>query len=330
MDKNNIIVSIICLAYNHEKYIRQCLEGFIMQKTNFTYEVIIHDDASTDKTATIIKEYESKFPNIIKPIYQKENQYSKGIKIGDTFLYPKARGKYIAECEGDDYWIDPLKLQKQVDFLEENPNYTMCCSDAIIKTTESILDWSRYPQNQDVLIEDIIINGGWFIQTASLIYRKNILDKYPDYCKNCHVGDYPIMLWAGINGKIRWFAEKQVIYHYSMGNSWTSRIKKENIANLILGWRSEIDMLSGLDSYSKGKYTQAFRKRKVSFIHKLTVNHPQYYNEISTAFQDVKQLYNKKEIFEDYFIKIHLYNEMRKIKQAFKYCFRIFKFQHNE
>lgn len=120
-----ILVSIVCITYNHEAYIRQCLDGFMKQKTNFAFEVLIHDDASNDKTADIIREYEIKYPNIIRPIYQTENQYSKGISIGKTFLYPRAQGKYIAECEGDDYWTDPFKLQKQVDFLEANEDYGM-------------------------------------------------------------------------------------------------------------------------------------------------------------------------------------------------------------
>lgn len=130
--QENVMVSICCIVYNHESYIRQCLDGFIMQKTNFVYEIVIHDDASTDKTAEIIREYEAKYPNIIKPIYQKENQYSKGIQISATYNLPRAKGKYIALCEGDDYWTDPLKLQKQVDFLEINLEYSGCVHQATI------------------------------------------------------------------------------------------------------------------------------------------------------------------------------------------------------
>jgi len=106
------IVSICCITYNHEKYIRDAIEGFLMQKTLFPIEILIHGDASTDKTADIIKEYEVKYPDIIKPIYQTENQFSKGVSISATYQFPRARGKYIAICEGDDYWTDPHKLQK--------------------------------------------------------------------------------------------------------------------------------------------------------------------------------------------------------------------------
>lgn len=124
--KGKPMVSICCITYNHEPYIRDCLEGFMMQKTSFPFEVLIHDDASTDHTADIIREYEAKYPDIIKPIYQTENQYSKGVSINRIFNYSRAQGKYIARCEGDDYWIDPLKLQKQFDFMEKNPDYSIC------------------------------------------------------------------------------------------------------------------------------------------------------------------------------------------------------------
>ncbi len=123
------LVSIDCLTYNHENYIRDALEGFLMQKTDFAFEVLIHDDASTDQTANIIRKYEKKYPGVIKPIYQKENQFSQDGDISKQFQYPRAKGKYIAICEGDDYWTDPYKLQKQVDFLEAHPDYGLVHSD---------------------------------------------------------------------------------------------------------------------------------------------------------------------------------------------------------
>lgn len=110
---DEIIVSVLCFAYNHEKYIRQAIEGFLMQKTSFGIEILIHDDASTDKTQEIIKEYQEKYPDLVKTVLQTENQYSKGIDVC-KFLINIAKGKYIAFCEGDDYWIDERKLEKQV------------------------------------------------------------------------------------------------------------------------------------------------------------------------------------------------------------------------
>jgi len=115
------LVSITCATYNHEAYIKEALEGFVMQKTSFPFEIIVHDDASTDNTASIIREYEARYPDLFVTIYEAENQYSKGYGDLSRIIYSAVRGKYIAVCEGDDYWTDPYKLQKQVEFLEYNP-----------------------------------------------------------------------------------------------------------------------------------------------------------------------------------------------------------------
>jgi glycosyltransferase involved in cell wall biosynthesis len=129
MNRNEPLVSICCITYNHENYIRDCIEGFLMQKTTFPIEIIIHDDASTDNTAQIIKEYADQNPDLFVTILQTENQWSKGGgSIFARFVFPRARGKYIALCEGDDYWTDSYKLQKQVYFLEENPDYGIASS----------------------------------------------------------------------------------------------------------------------------------------------------------------------------------------------------------
>ena len=127
-----IKVSVMCLVYNHGKYLRDCLEGILMQRTDFAYEILLHDDASTDNSADILREYEAKYPNVVKPIYQTENQYSRSIPISFTYQYPRAQGKYIALCEGDDYWIDPYKLQKQVDYMESHPDCTFCFTNGYI------------------------------------------------------------------------------------------------------------------------------------------------------------------------------------------------------
>lgn len=134
MTEDRPLVSICSITYNHAPYIRECLDGFLMQKTDFPYEIIINDDCSTDGTTEIIKEYAEKYPDIIHPIFHDENQYQKGVRgMFQHFVIPHAKGKYIALCEGDDYWIDPLKLQKQVDFLESHPDYGMCYTNFNIK-----------------------------------------------------------------------------------------------------------------------------------------------------------------------------------------------------
>lgn len=139
LNNEDILVSVICEVYNHEPYLRECLEGFVMQQTNFLYEILIHDDASTDGSVAIIREYEQKYPNLFKPIYQKENQYSKGVSIWRDIQIPRAQGKYVAICEGDDYWTDPLKLQKQVDILEADETLMACCTDCSVVDNHSAL-----------------------------------------------------------------------------------------------------------------------------------------------------------------------------------------------
>ena len=211
--KEDILVSIITLAYNHESYIRECLDGILMQKTSFKFELLIHDDASTDNTANIIREYEIKHPNIIKPIYQIENQYSKGVPIGGTYLYPRAKGKYIALCEGDDYWTDPLKLQKQVDILEEHEEYG--CVYTAYKTVDKQGTPLDYPPSVmhmqrsftgDVFHELLIAN---FPQTLTVLYRKDLLAyKFiPPY-----VVDYSLFLSLAIQKKFYYLPESTGAY----------------------------------------------------------------------------------------------------------------------
>ena len=207
-------VSIVTLAYNHGKYIRQCLEGFVMQVTDFPFEVIIHDDASTDDTAEIIREYEQKYPDIIKPIYQTENQYSKGVAIGATFLYPNAKGKYIAECEGDDWWTDPHKLQKQVDYMESHPKCSMCCTnyssfrmkDEFMKTDEMT---SRRFNTLSLMRSNKI-------GTLTVLYRKHLLMEYLEKVKpkmpSFRMGDVPLWLWMTHKGYIKELPENTAVY----------------------------------------------------------------------------------------------------------------------
>ncbi|MBW2661424.1 MAG: glycosyltransferase [Deltaproteobacteria bacterium] len=129
---NEPLVSIACITYNHEKYIAQAIEGFLLQKTSFPIEIIIHDDASTDNTKKNVEQYAKINPNLIFPIYQQVNQYSLGNKIFVKYVFPHCRGKYIAICEGDDYWTSPHKLQRQVDYLEKHPDIAGCFNNALV------------------------------------------------------------------------------------------------------------------------------------------------------------------------------------------------------
>jgi glycosyltransferase involved in cell wall biosynthesis len=217
------LVSICCLCYNHEPYIRECLEGFMMQKTNFAFEVLIHDDASTDKSAKIIREYEVKYPDIIKPIYQIENQYSKGVGVTRGFQFPRAKGKYIAMCEGDDYWTDPYKLQKQVDFLEANEEYSFCFHDALIfnqKTAESICRIGGRKIDEAVDLKSVIIENNF--PTASLVFR-NIIDwsNIPEWFRKTAKGDYGLVVLLAEKGIGKYIPDVMSVYRLHVGGVWS-------------------------------------------------------------------------------------------------------------
>lgn len=178
------LVSISCITYNHKDYIIDTLNGFLMQKTNFPFEVLIHDDCSTDGTTEIIREYAKKYPEIIKPMYERENQYQHGKPFGsEVWNYPRAKGKYIALCEGDDYWIDPYKLQKQVDFLEANPDYGMCYTNFDIKNEVSgryiskVFDTlPKIYQKEYSSVEEFIIRRG-YVCPPSWLFRRELMPK---------------------------------------------------------------------------------------------------------------------------------------------------------
>lgn len=215
-----IKIAIKCITYNHGEYIGEALEGFVKQCTNFPFIAIVHDDASTDNTAEILRTYAQKYPDIIKPIYEQENQYSKQDgSIGRIMKLAceMSEAKYIALCEGDDYWTDPHKLQKQVDFLESHPDYTMCFTNAI----EHYQDGSM----EDRLMVDIpestidpykLYTLWWPIPTASFVLRRELYD-FPLYQKASSLpalafGDLQLAICSGILGKIYFIDEQMSVY----------------------------------------------------------------------------------------------------------------------
>ncbi len=221
-----VLVSVYCTAYNHEKYIRDALEGFVNQKTNFEYEVFVHDDASVDNTASIIMEYAEKYPHIIKPIIQKENQYSQGVQIFQKYIFPLMKGRYIAICEGDDYWCDTNKLQKQVDFLESHAKYVACVHNYWIldaHTNEKKV-CSRRSFNHSIKMVKIIEWNKVGFQTASVMYRREIDDNPPLYLHAINgVGDLPNALWMRLNGKVFYMKKPMSVYRTNVEGSWSTR-----------------------------------------------------------------------------------------------------------
>lgn len=208
-----LMVTIRCTAYNQEPYIRDCLEGFVMQKTNFRFEAIVHDDASTDRTAAIIKEYAEKYPDIIKPIFETENQYSKHDGSLRRKMNEHMHGKYIAECEGDDYWIDPLKLQKQVDFMERHPDFSLCGTNGLILWEDQIHRPSYF--NNEIhskVLSFKEVNSKWYYPTASLFYRNEVLKNFPNWADKIYSSDTTLVLIAANIGKLYFFKDFTCVY----------------------------------------------------------------------------------------------------------------------
>lgn len=221
------LVSVVSITYNHEPYIRDCLEGFLMQKTDFPVEVIIHDDASTDHTADIICEYYEKRPDLFRVIIERENRYSQKKPILNPLL-EHTNGKYIALCEGDDYWIDPLKLQKQFDYLESHPDYSAYFHNRIIRNEKTKNETVSYNNKtkETLGIKDVIVyQNGIVLSTASFFFRKEIIDFYFEFKKGCPVGDYPLTVCLALKGKIKYDNTPMSVYRKEVQGSWSSRIK---------------------------------------------------------------------------------------------------------
>lgn len=213
------LVSISCLSYNHENYIRVAIESFLFQKTTFLVEILIHDDASTDKTVKIVKEYEEKYPKIIKAIYQTENQYQKRDGTIGRLQRERARGKYIAICEGDDYWTDPYKLQKQVDFLEANPGFVITAHEPHIVFEDVPIKENFYKKpstgNFEFSFKEEFMNH--FIPTASVVFSRKAVEGLPDCFYHCISGDIPLFLYILTKGKGYYFMDKMAVKRRNPG-----------------------------------------------------------------------------------------------------------------
>ena len=234
MDENiTCKVSVLCATYNHEEYLRQTLDSFLNQKTDFPFEVLVNDDASTDSTGDIIREYAAKYPEVIRPFYQKENLYSRRINLYDVVFFPACRGEYIAVCEGDDYWNDPEKLQLQVNWLDSHPEYSACVHNSIGRFTDQP-DKVLFAQDgdRDIPFEQVVQGMSHAYHTSSILARREFILNPPDYRDVAyHQGyftDYAVGVRLGLAGKVRFLDRCMSVYRIgSNPSAWSRGVGQE-------------------------------------------------------------------------------------------------------
>lgn len=262
---SEIKVSIFSITYNHEKYISHAIESFLMQKTNFKFEIVIADDASTDNNQSIIKDYNQQYPEIINPILREKNvgmnfNFSEGIK--------KCKGKYIALCEGDDYWTDPYKLQKQVDFLESHPDCSLTCHSVGVE-----MFGSDQIESRQIIIKDkyltnteIITYHGKITPTLSYVFKSSMIKKLPNWVTKAPVGDIPLAFFLMMHGNVYCFSDMMGVYRSNVPGSWSTRkIKRINRFKYRVKYNA---FIQEFNKYSKHKYSNELNihRRKRNFL----------------------------------------------------------------
>ncbi|OGT55321.1 MAG: hypothetical protein A3F43_03410 [Gammaproteobacteria bacterium RIFCSPHIGHO2_12_FULL_42_10] len=264
------LVSVVCITYNHERYIADAIESFLKQETHFPFEIIIHDDASTDGTTEIIRNYAKKYPSIIRPIFQKENQFSQHRKNTLQIAISYARAEYIACCEGDDYWIDSGKLKIQMSEMQKYPECDISFHPVIRKCNngkkrDKILS-KHSSHNKIFSVREVVLGEGGFCQTASLIVKIDIFKSIPDWFFDVPIGDYFLQILASLKGGALYINKAMSVYRAGSFGSWSERMSKdEHYAHDYL-----VRILKSLDDvnfHTNNKYSKEFNiiKRKVCF-----------------------------------------------------------------
>ena len=289
------LVSVDCATYNHEPYIAQALDGFLMQKTNFPFEVIVHDDASTDHTAEIIREYEARFPKIIKPIYETDNQYSKHDGSLGRIMAAACKGKYIAFCEGDDYWTDGNKLQMQVDFLEGNPEYGMCYTMAR-QFIQKKRTFSKTLFGKPVADFNDLLQNGNRIPTLTVMLWKSLYERYREEIhpenKGWLMGDYPTWLYMAHESKVKFLDFVTSVYRVlensaSHSNDFT---KKEKFINSMFDIVEYFSKYASLELKNDIEIKRLFLLATEAFVYSEKQKGREYLNMIN-----IKDIRMKKE-----------------------------------
>ena len=256
--KRKMKVSILTTAYNHAPYIARALDSFLEQKTSFAFEIIVHDDASEDGTAEIIRQYAERYPTMIKTIFQEKNQYSQGADIY-SFMKPLITGEYIAQCEGDDFWCDPQKLQKQVDYMDAHPECSYCfCNSYNVDLNSRIIgeqtpvDVSRVFSSREIIAAPEI-----FLATAGTLYRTRDAAEFPKEFLAGEAGDIPLRQFLMLRGNAYGFAERMCCYRMMTPGSCSDRYRREmkkNSPKFLKINEDYIRFYKAFDDYTQGRY----------------------------------------------------------------------------
>lgn len=261
MIKDGVRVSVVCFSYNHVKYIARALDSIVSQKTTFPFEILIHDDASTDGTVSIIREYAEKYSNIV-PIIEPNNCYQNGIDYHPS-IAKQISGKYVALCECDDWWCDDLKLQRQFDYMEENPNCSLCVHGVRRFSWSNNRDMAPILPSKvakDYSTDEIVRGDGGLFGTNSMFFRsENYL--LPELYKGWGVGDYPRTIYLSTCGRVHFEPDLMSVYQVLSEGSWSSKMRDPEFFDA-----QEKSIVQGLERFDKstnGEFHDSVEFRKI-------------------------------------------------------------------
>lgn len=277
------VVSICCITYNHKEFIREAIDSFLMQQTNFEFEILINDDCSVDGTTDILKEFQQNHPDKIKLVLHDENEWSKGTKaIFARNLFPMAKGKYIALCEGDDYWTDPYKLQKQVDFLEINKDYSICFHPVkYLKEDGKLYNEETKQVSETTTIIDIA--KGNYIHTPSVMFRRENIANLPEEFLRFPAGDYALHMFNAQFGKIKKLPESMAVYRIHSEGMWSSQSSVETMKK----WLVQLTLLNKVIKHELALET--VNKELIDKVKKLELITSESFNKFENI-EDLKLL----------------------------------------
>jgi glycosyltransferase involved in cell wall biosynthesis len=264
-------LSVIVPTFNHGKYIAQMLESVVKQNTDFDFEIIIGDDASTDDNANIIKQLADNYPDKIKAFLHPHNlgpAFPKelGGKNNVGFLFSQCKSEYIALCEGDDYWTDSSKIQKQIDFLDKNPEYALCHHqlEVVYEDKSPIHCFNPDNQRDTSSLEDLLKDESWFLGTASTVFRNVFINGMPEWWWKTASGDLGIFIEVASFGKIKYLPDSMAGYRKHSGGM-TNIHTPQNQFFL----RNRMEMFESLDTYFEGKYHEILNSTIAKYQHQL-------------------------------------------------------------